>query len=224
MARINLLAITDGTLPSTRVDSSDPQRAQQMQAVTSEDFRRWLAGAGIGFDPQYPDYLTLLPASNNARFWVVPADAVTWPHFITALLGGLDEWESGYLWPLEGVWPASARSKSANERVRDVMLRGAGIPDGWAGAVRFDRAEHGAVIAVLFVAVVFGWHGPDDLFFVPDHARQIVRTDHHDVLHAECGSDGRIGELVGHMATAGYDLPAEPPDWTFIRPAWMGGQ
>jgi hypothetical protein len=106
--------------------------------------------------------------------------------------------------------------------VREVVLRGAGIPDGWAGAVRVDRAEEPAVVAVLFAAMAFGWCGADDLFFVPDHARQVIRTDHHDVLHAQCASEGRMGALVGHTAAAGYELPTEPPDWTFKRPAWMG--
>ena len=193
-----------------------------MRAVSGEEFLRWAAGAGVGFDPRYPDYLTILPPADHARFWVVPADPATWPHFITGLLGGLDWWAAGYIWPRAGTWPAAARSESPNERVRDVVLRGAGIPDGWAGAIRFDRAEEGAVVAVLFAAMAFGWHGADDLFFVPDHARQLVRTDHHDVLHAECASEGRVEELVGHMAAAGYELPTEPPDWTFKRPAWMG--
>jgi hypothetical protein len=183
-----------------------------MRAVSGEEFLRWTAGAGVGFDPRYPDSLTILPPADHTRFWVVPANPSIWPHFITTLLGGLDQWAAGYLWPRAGTWPASVLSGSPNERVREVVLRGAGIPDGWAGAVRFDRAEEPAVVAILFASMAFGWCGADDLFFVPDHARQVIRTDHHDVLHAECASEGRVGELVGHMAAAGYQLPTEPPD------------
>jgi hypothetical protein len=196
-----------------------------MEAVSGEDFRRWTAGHGIGVDPRYPDSgcLSVLPPADYARFWVVPADPATWPHFVASLLGGLDEWATGLLWPRSGSWPQSGRSPSYNEGVRDVMLRGAGIPDGWAGAVRFERDEEDALVAVLFAAMAFGWCADDDLFFVPDHARQLLQTDHHDVIHAECRSEERVLELVAHMAAAGYELPAEPPDWTFKRPAWMGG-
>jgi hypothetical protein len=196
-----------------------------MQAVSGEEFVRWTAGRGIGVDPRYPDSgcLILLPRADHARFWVVPADPAAWPDFVASLLGGLDEWTTGLLWRRSGGWPQFGQSRSYNEGVRDVILRGAGIPDGWPGAVRFNRGEEDALVAVLFVSMAFGWCVDDDLFFVPDHARQLVQTDHHDVVHAECGSEERVRELVAHMAAEGYELPAEPPDETFKRPAWMSG-
>ena len=195
-----------------------------MQAASGEEFQGWLAIHGIGVDLCYPDSgcLCLLPPAGHARFWIVPADPVTWPHFIASLLGGLDEWATGLLWPRSGSWPKSMQSQSNNERVRDVMLRGAGIPDGWSGAVWFDRDEQDVLVAVLFAFVAFGWCVSDDLFFLPDHARQLLQTDHHDVIHVECRSEDRTQELVAHMAAEGYKLPDEPPDWTFKRPAWMG--
>src|SRR5262245_25154761 len=194
-----------------------------MEAVRSEDFLRWASGAGVGFHPRYPDQLTFLQLADHARFWVIPPDPAAWPHFIAALLGGLDEWAAGYFWPRAGTWPRAIRSESHNERVCDIVLRGAGVPDGWAGAIRFDRAEESAVVAVLFATMAFGWCGADDLYFVPDHAKQIVQTDHHDVLHANCASEERVKELAGHMMAAGYALPTELPDWTFKKPVWMGG-
>ncbi|MBN9524198.1 hypothetical protein J0H58_37755 [bacterium] len=142
---------------------------------------------------------------------------------MASLLGGLDEWDTGLLWPRSGSWPQSAHSQSYHEGVRGVVLRGAGIPDGWAGAVRFERDEGDALIAVLFAAMMFGWNESDDLFFIPDHARQLLQTDHHDVIHARCRSEDRVRELVADMAAEGYELPTEPPDWTFKRPAWMVG-
>ncbi len=196
-----------------------------MEAVRGEEFLRWAAGAGIGFDPRYRDSrrLRLLPPRDHARFWALPADPAAWPHFLLSLLEALDAWETAFLWPRPGSWPESGRSRSCNERVRDAVLRGAGVPDGWPGPVRFGRAECGALAAVLFVYVAFGGCGDDDLFFIPDHGRQLVRTDHHDVVHAECGSEERVRKLVAGMAAAGYELPADPPDETFKRPAWMGG-
>jgi hypothetical protein len=102
------------------------------------------------------------------------------------------------------------------------VLRGAGVPDGWAGPVRYRREEEEAVIAVLFAYLAFGWCGDDDLFFIPDHGRQLLQTDHHDVIHVECATEERAQELVAHMANEAYPLPTESPDCTFKRPAWMG--
>src|SRR5262249_29775368 len=71
----------------------------RMQAVSREEFFQWAAGHGIGVDPRYPDSgcLIPLPPANHARFWVVPADPATCPHFVASLLGGLDEWATGLL-------------------------------------------------------------------------------------------------------------------------------
>jgi hypothetical protein len=79
--------------------------------------------------------------------------------------------------------------------VRDVLLRGAGIPGGWVGAVRFDRGEEDALVAVLYASLAFGWCVDDDLFFIPEHGRQLLQTDHHDVIHVECSSEERVAEL-----------------------------
>lgn len=193
------------------------------QPVPEDEFLCWAASVGVGFDPRYPDAhsLCLLPAREAARFWVRPADAATWPHFAGSILKGLDQWEVGYLRPRFGRWPRSADPLSANDGIRDVVLRGAGVPDGWVGAVGYSRSERSAVLAVLFAYLAFGWHSDDDLFFVPDHGRQVVQTDHHDVIHAECETEERVRELVEHMTAAGYPPPTEPPDETFRWPHWM---
>ena len=33
---------------------------------------------------------------------------------------------------------------------------------------------------MLFAYLAFGWCVDDDLFFVPDHGRQLLHADHHD--------------------------------------------
>jgi hypothetical protein len=87
--------------------------------------------------------------------------------------------------------------------------------------VRCRRDEQAAAVAVLFVYLAFGGDSLDDLFFVPDHARQVVQSSHHDVVHVACRDEARVRELVRHMEAAGYPLPTEPPDATFKWPAWM---
>src|SRR4051812_16024575 len=118
-----------------------PGGETRTQPVQAEEFLRWAAGVGIGFDPRYTDSscLKLLPPADHARFWVPNADPASWPHFAASLLDGLDSWTSGFVWPRSGRWPAAAQSRSSGDNIRAILHQGAGVPDGWAGAVRFDR-------------------------------------------------------------------------------------
>jgi hypothetical protein len=197
-----------------------------MEAISADEFLRWAAGVGIGFDERYPGArcLGFLPPSDHSRFWTLPGDPATWPRFAGSVLDGLDKWSSGFLWPRSGRWPGKERASSRKKAVRAFVLRGAGIPENWNGAVHFRRDEEDVLLAVLFVYLTFGWRTDDDLYFIPDHARQIVQTDHHDVIHVECADEGRALEFVQSMSKAGYELPTEPPDETFRRPAWMIGE
>lgn len=77
------------------------------------------------------------------------------------------------------------------------------------------------LIAVLYAFLIFGWYTADDLHFVPNHGRQLLQTDHHNVIHVVCESEKRVQQLVAHMNAAGYELPRELPDETFKRPTWM---
>src|SRR4051812_48249718 len=112
-----------------------------METVSTHDFLTWASERGIGFDPRYPDSrcLKLLGSLDQARFWTLPPYPETWPHFVASYLECLDEWETGCLWPRSGSWPESGQSQSYNAEVRDVLLRGAGVSDGWAGAIRVHR-------------------------------------------------------------------------------------
>jgi hypothetical protein len=195
-----------------------------MELIPNDAFFRSTEKLGIGFDPRYPDarHLTLLPPTESNRFWTLPGDPRAWPPFVLTLLGSLDDWAEGLLWARDGSWPPHLTASPIIEGVRGVVLRGVGIPDAWTGAVRFKRGEENELVAVIYVFLAFGWCVKDDLFFVPDHGRQILRTDHHDVIHVECRTEERVNQLVAHMAGEGYELPTEPPDWTFKWPAWMG--
>jgi len=191
-----------------------------MKAVPAEEFLRWAAEKGIRVDEM--KLLTMPVPREFARFWVLPHDPTSWPFFIGILLGGLDNWSTGHLWPRSGRWPEFGKAESDNEAVRDVVLRGIGVPSSFSGAMHFDRDEKDALISILFVSLLFGWCVDDDLFFIPDHGCQLMQTDHHDVIHVECLYEERIQELIAHMAGAGYDLPTELPDGTFKLPVWMG--
>jgi hypothetical protein len=191
-----------------------------MDQVSEDEFLRWAAGVGIGFDPKYPGAhaLRFLPPRKHSRFWELPPDPFELPRFIASLLDGLDEWQSGLVWPWSGIWPKP--EDSYYEGVRDALFRGAGVPPGWTGALRVDRDELKALVAVLYGALMFGVARPDDLYFIPDHGKHLLETSHHDVVHVECLSEERVRELVEHLAQAGYQLPTELRA-PFKRPAWM---
>src|SRR5262245_16166086 len=193
------------------------------EAVSADDFFAWATGAGLGFDPRYAgaDCLSLLPPRESSRFWEVPDHPYSIPHFVETVLDGLDRWEAGYLWPRIGRWPTWADPGLPSERVRDLVWRSLGMPGGWPGAARVVREKRPVVVAALFASLALGGDSCSDLYFVPDHGRQIVWAGHHDALHAECADEARILELVRHMERAGYALPTEPPDGTFKWPAWM---
>jgi hypothetical protein len=197
-----------------------------MQTLRNDDFLKRASEAGIGVDPEYPDSgcLTFATRPTHSRFWVVPNDPAAWPYFIGCLFAGMDDWSNVSLWPRSGRWPKGSGEGFSGESIRDAVLRGAGVPGDWEGALMFGKEDCASLTAILFVYMIFGWCVGDDLFIIPDHGQQLLQTDHHDVVHARCLSEDRIGEFVKHMASNGYGLPPEPPDETFRWPDWMSPQ
>jgi hypothetical protein len=61
----------------------------------------------------------------------------------------------------------------------------------------------------------------DDVYVIPDHAKQVIQTSHHDVLHVEFRDNARIDSFVAAMAAQEFLLPGEVPDETFKTPHWM---
>jgi hypothetical protein len=114
-----------------------------MHKVETKEFLQWAGSVGVGFHPGYPESrsLTILPANEHARFWGLPEDPAAWETFTASLLGGLADWDTGFLWPRSGAWPRWGQSQYYKSAVRDIVLRGAGIPDGWTGAIGFEREE-----------------------------------------------------------------------------------
>jgi hypothetical protein len=184
-----------------------------MQAVSSDEFLKWTATHGITFDERYPGARSLgfAPLRDHSRFWTLPADPASLPHFIASIVGGLDQWSWGLLWPRGGVWPAGAAPAAWDESVRAIVLRGINVPEGWPGAIRFDRDECAEIDALMFTFLIFGWCVDDDLYFIPENGRQLVMTDHHGVIHVECKEQDRIDNFAQHMSSSGYELPTELP-------------
>jgi hypothetical protein len=195
-----------------------------MRTVTEDEFLRWAAGKNLGLDPQYPDSAVLdFHGGSDSRFWVVPPEAKRRPYFIASLLELMGEWQTCYAWRHLGSWPVpgSVDTRRMNDSVELRILKGLGMPLGTADVVVFTFNDFDALVTLLFSTTIFGWSVGEDLYVVPDHARQVLETDHHGVIHVSFRAPEDIGHWISEMSQRGFDLPDELPDATFKRPSWM---
>ena len=194
-----------------------------MELISPDEFLEWSRRRSIEPDKRYapPQCLVYVLKARHHRFWEVPERPAAIPYFVSHLLVGLGRWSHCHVWPRGGVWPQAEGTDRPDDRVRDVMLRGVGIPGGFEGAVRYGEDELDRLITVVFAQLLFGWSVPDDLFVIPDHGRQFLQTDHHGVVHVNFAEQAFIELFVKHMADQDYSLPTDLPDATFRRPKWM---
>ena len=194
-----------------------------MKTRAESAFLAWADGAGLCLDPQYPASAVLVFRSRpqQARFWEVPAEAERRPYFILSLLELLGDWQECHVWRHLGRWPASADASRINDVVELRILQGLGLPLGTADAVTFERAELASLVTLLFSTTIFGFSVADDIYVVPDHARCILQTDHHDVIHVSCRDSADADRWVRQMEDRGFPLPEDIPDETFKKPEWM---
>jgi len=197
-----------------------------VRTISQEEFLRWASAKGMGIDPRYPQAAVLgFSQRSDSRFWRVPQEPERRPYFLASLLDLMGDWQSCYAWRHLGSWPeaSSVDVRRINDAVELQILKGLGVPLGTANVVQFDREERVALVTLLFSTTVFGWSVNEDLYVVPDHARQILQTDHHEVVHVSFPSGGDLQKWVVKMSEEGFDLPEDFPDATFKRPSWMKG-
>lgn len=195
-----------------------------MDIIPTDEFFAWAAGCGIVPDVPPPEssWLSFQADIGGERFWVIPERAAGLPFFVNHILSGLEAWNTCYVWPRGGQWVDDRERDRIKDQVYAAILQGAGVPLGERCALRFSANELDRLVTLVFARLVFGWSVPDDVFIIPDHGRQIVQTDHHDVVHVRFRDGAMLGGFIEHMASEKYLLPEEPPDGTFKRPDWMG--
>jgi hypothetical protein len=135
----------------------------------------------------------------------------------------MGDWQACYAWRHLGMWPDSADPLRINDVVELQILRGLGLPLGTGEVVKFERAELDRLVTLLFSATVFGWSVGDDLYVVPEDARYILKTDHHDVIHVSFRNSADVDLWISRMEERGFFLPTDAPDATFKQPDWMKG-
>ena len=197
-----------------------------MRTLAENDFLRWAESNGLGLDEQYPDSaaLTFRPDPCQDRFWSVPPKPERRPDFIASLLELMGDWRSCYAWRHLGSWPDSVDNRRLNDVIELRILRGLGLPLGTADIVEFSHDESDTLITLIFSTTIFGWSVGEELYVVPDHARYILQTDHHDAIHVSFRNPEEVKRWTSVMAERGFPLPDKVPDETFRRPTWMKKQ
>jgi len=135
----------------------------------------------------------------------------------------LGDWHRCFVWRHLGSWPdiGDIDQNWPNEVVEHRILSGLGLPLGTADVVEFERTDSDTLLALLFSTTIFGWSVGEDLYVVPEHARYIIQTDHHRVVHVEFRDPKDVERWVRIMADRDFPLPDRVPDESFEQPPWM---
>lgn len=194
-----------------------------MRTHPEDEFLAWARRSGFEIDPRYPHsaVLTFRPASDHDRFWEVPIEPEVRPYFIASVLECFGDWQTCYVWRHLGRWPQSAAPDRINDVVEQRIVAGLGLPLGTNAVVEFQKSEYDTLVTLLFSTTIFGWSVGDDLYVVPDHARHLLQTDHHGVIHVSFRTEDSLERCVAEMERRGFPLPDEVPDPTFKQPRWM---
>jgi hypothetical protein len=111
----------------------------------------------------------------------------------------MGDWHFCYVWRHLGRRPQSAASSRINEVVELRILKGLGLPLGTADVVEIPREELDTLVVLMFTTTVFGWSVGEDLYVVPNNARYLLQTDHHDAVHVSFRDSEDVEHLVRGM-------------------------
>lgn len=194
-----------------------------MKRIREDRFIEIIRHLGIIVDPRYPKSAELFfeKGSELSRFWEIPDTARQIPYFVNSILSALAPWEKIYVWKHLGSWSTKVRGERCNDDVQALIYRGIGISDDNDDILEFERSELAELTTLIFNQLVFGWHVGDDLYIIPDHGQQMIKTDHHDAVHVSFRSDKALSEYASALTSDGFELPDHLPDETFKRPEWM---
>lgn len=197
----------------------------QVKSLVEAEFLRWAEKHGLALDERHPQLaiLQFRPHSEFERFWCIPDRPERRPFFFAAMLELAGPWDCCFAWRHCGSWPSKERLAPLriNDNVEYELLKGIGIPLGTADVLQFQRDSLYQLISLLLITSIFGWSVGEDLYVVPDSARQVLKISHHDVVHVEFRNEDDLNTWIAGMSEKGFPLPDEPPDETFKRPSWM---
>lgn len=194
-----------------------------MKQIKEKKFLEIIKKQGIIIDPKYPKSASLCFEKdiNIWRFWVIPSEGGRIPFFVDTILEALDKWERIFVWRHLGSWVQTIKGERITEDIQAVIYRGVGISEDNVDVLEFTIRELPELVTLVFNQLIFGWNVGDDLYIIPNHGKQIIKTDHHDVVHVSFRDKAGMDEYIKRLAEKGFKLPDELPDETFKRPDWM---
>ena len=94
----------------------------------------------------------------------------------------MGEWRSLFVWRFSGSWPSASEIGGPEDQalIQRAILGGIGVPLDTADILEFERSDYERLLTLLFTVSVFAWAVIDDLYLVPDHAKQFAKVSHHD--------------------------------------------
>jgi hypothetical protein len=192
-----------------------------MELISETALKKWLAKRNLLWEEKY-GRIDIPGDARESRFWVLPEPARRIVYFLTVALESIDPWEQLVICKqgASGWYSADAGDRPL-EAVHDQVVASTGLPREFRGAIRVDRTDYTSILTLLFNQLLFGWCMWDDVYVIPDHADQIIKTSHHDVLHVDFRDRKRVDSFVAAMAAREFLLPETVPDGTFKTPHWM---
>jgi hypothetical protein len=179
-----------------------------MKAIAVEEFLNWASCHGIGVDPEYaknwPRNLSFSTADADWRYWVIPENSHGIVRLLQALVEGLGQWQSIYLWPKSTSWLDEIQEDD-NPVGRFAANSLKGISDG-REALLFNRDESETLYTLAFCVAAFGWSWVSDIYLVPDSGDVVLMIDHHQAVWAKFQSKPRCDAYVESLRLAGFDF------------------
>lgn len=193
----------------------------QLEPITA--IQTWASTVGISFEDvdieegRIQHSLAFRSPSTQDRYWETPWETERLLVLVTALIESTSPWEFCWALKMEGAWDDAGDSEGL-----DRVLRTLDIPYGFEGAIRFHYSERGALAMLMVGQIAYGWCGYYDIWVVPDHGKQMIRTDDDDITVVFFADETTLKQTIEHLAKAGFNLPNEPPSEGFYWQPWMG--
>lgn len=194
-----------------------------MELVSTADFEAWAAAHGIGRNPAYPYSPSLAFAGEEATWYRYRRPgtermATFAERAVRVAAWGGGAWlhppARGGAWGLGEIehWPPLAHLRAA--------IRGAGIPDGYAGAIRC-AADEVALAARLMAAALEHADCFWELAIVPLHARCVLASAEDGDLIGSFPSEGGRASYTAAVRQAGWTEPEEPDPRVSATDPWL---
>lgn len=192
-----------------------------MTFLSEDQLKTWLVERHLLWDDVYGS-IAFSEETPDSRFWTIPARGARIVYLLNVLLSSMDAWDHLIICKKGATgWYSSDETTGIIDAVHDQIIASTGIPKDFVGATHATHDDLSIILTLLFDQLLFGWCQWDDVYVIPDHAKQIIMTSHHDVVHVGFCDPARVESFVAALAAGGFLLPDEPPDETFKTPEWM---